>query len=560
MAAPDRRLEVIHFNDVYNIEAGAQEPIGGAARFVAKVNALRGSLPSPPLVLFSGDAFAPSMLSIQTLGKHMPAVLNAAGVAAACLGNHDLDYGLDNFVSLAAECSFPWLLANVLDRQTGEPLGGARRTLLLDHAGVRVGLVGLAEAEWAKCLSCLEPEELTVLPFIEEGRRAARELRAAGAEVVLALTHMRVPNDLALAAAAPEIDAVLGGHDHHVQVELVQPHGNLLVKSGTDFRQFTHVTVTLPSQSRPRFSWRTHEVRGADPEDAAVAAHVADHAAALGGRLDEVLAVSLTPLDGRFDAVRSAESNLGSLFCDVLRRACSADVCILNSGTFRSDVVHPAGPFTLRDLLAVLPMMDDSVVLEVTGAQLLAALENGVSAWPKREGRFPQVSGVRFSYDPSRPPGARVLPGSVTVGSERAPLDPGARYALATKAFLAEGKDGFDVLLGSRVLLDAEVAPQLPTVLRNYARMLEPRLLRRQVLNLLDPTARVGAFAKRWAQARKNSGRDRATDLIATGNCVRHPVSGRFVVAPTVDGRITRVGGSDAAGGGGGGSGSGGAP
>eukprot|EP00798_Chlamydomonas_sp_ICE-L_P030828 gene30828-35864_t len=89
----DRRLTLLHFNDVYNIEAGPREPVGGAA---------------------SGDAFNPSLLSTFTLGEQMPPVLNEIGVSVACIGNHDFDFGTTQLRKLVKMCNFPWLMANVL--------------------------------------------------------------------------------------------------------------------------------------------------------------------------------------------------------------------------------------------------------------------------------------------------------------------------------------------------------------------------------------------------------------------------------------------------------------
>lgn len=145
-----RRLAIVHFNDVYNVEAQQQAggaPVGGAPRFVAECRRLARE--EGALVLFSGDAYNPSLMSATvTMGRQMPPVLNACGVAAACVGNHDLDFGVGNFEALARDCSFPWLQANVLSRDTGEPLGGAARSIVIEHAGVRVGVMGLAEADW----------------------------------------------------------------------------------------------------------------------------------------------------------------------------------------------------------------------------------------------------------------------------------------------------------------------------------------------------------------------------------------------------------------------------
>eukprot|EP00882_Tetradesmus_deserticola_P031535 GHRQ01035664.1.p1 GENE.GHRQ01035664.1~~GHRQ01035664.1.p1 ORF type:complete len:184 (+),score=62.10 GHRQ01035664.1:257-808(+) len=177
-----RQLTIVHFNDIYNIEASTKEPVGGAARFVHKAKELVAAAGGPErcLVLFSGDAFNPSLMSTMTQGKQMVPVLKAAGVQAACVGNHDFDFGIKNFRELAKECGFPWLMANVLDAETGEPLGGVGRTLMLEHpSGIKVGIVGLVEGDWVETLSCVEPEEVRYVDFVEEGRRLARELRVS---------------------------------------------------------------------------------------------------------------------------------------------------------------------------------------------------------------------------------------------------------------------------------------------------------------------------------------------------------------------------------------------
>ena len=97
-------------------------------------------------------------------------------------------------------------------------------------------------------------------------------------------------------------------------------------------------------------------------------------------------------LEGRFSVIRTQECNLGNFICDIMVAATNADLAILNSGTFRSDCIQPAGPFFLKDLLKILPMIDPLVLLEIQGSQIIECLENGVSMHPKLEGRFPQVS------------------------------------------------------------------------------------------------------------------------------------------------------------------------
>lgn len=221
------------------------------------------SLPDPassePLILFSGDCFNPSITSTVTKGSHMVPVLNLMGVHVAMIGNHDLDFGLDVAGRLIDRMNFPWLLSNVFDGLSGESISNTVTYKLLHFKGAVIGLMGLAEAEWIDTLPKL-PEHgkgLRYIDFIEEGRRMAKFLREqCGAHIVIALTHMREPNDVKLAAEAPEIDLILGGHDHLYAVHHVPPRqsdgsaepeagypadkvGGLVVKSGNDFRNLT---------------------------------------------------------------------------------------------------------------------------------------------------------------------------------------------------------------------------------------------------------------------------------------------------------------------------------
>ena len=84
-------------------------------------------------------------------------------------------------------------------------------------------------------------------------------------------------------------------------------------------------------------------------------------------KMDEELGTFAVDLDGRFSSIRTSETNLGNFVCDILMAACNADICLLNSGTFRSDKIHPAGKFYMRDLMSVLPMLDSMIVVEITG-------------------------------------------------------------------------------------------------------------------------------------------------------------------------------------------------
>ena len=146
----------------------------------------------------------------------------------------------------------------------------------------------------------------------------------------------------------------------------------------------------------------------------------------------------------------------GNFIADVMLQSCpSAECAIMNAGTLRADNVLPIGPLTMDDLGRLLPMVEEQCVIAITGSQLLLALENGVSQYPKSEGRFPLVSAIRFQFDGTAPAWQRVVPGSVYVCDQ--PLDTSRVYRMASKKYLTTGKDGYSVFANCPVVVDGEV-------------------------------------------------------------------------------------------------------
>ncbi|KAA3675096.1 5'-nucleotidase [Paragonimus westermani] len=479
-------LDILHFNDVYNVEGRTTEPVGGAARFYTALK--EHGAGETAVVLFSGDALSPSMLSTVTQGRHMPTVLNALLVDCAVLGNHDLDFGLDLMYECIEKSRFPWLNTNVFDMDTNKPLSGAPDHHIVEHGGLTIGLIGLLEEEWITTLSCIDHTALDVHDMCEVGRRWARELKEPGpngraaCDLVIALTHMRWPNDRKLSAEVPEIDLILGGHDHKYEVEWpgeadrqIVPKKNTraIIKSGTDFENFSHIRIKFDKKQR-RISELKIEKVVVDShwkEDEEMKSYVEKLTEKLDKKLDMILGRIEVPLDARFSSVRSQETNVGNFVCDIILTGLDAHVAIVNSGTLRADRLIPAGDFCLRDLTNLLPMLDSMVLLQATGEQILKALENGVSQYPKLEGRFPLVAGIRFSFDPRRSPGNRIPCSSVTTQDK--PLELNKTYRLAVKHYMASGKDGYDVLKECPVLVDDEEGPILSTLIQNYFRAIQ---------------------------------------------------------------------------------------
>lgn len=470
-------LTILHFNDVYNVQEREKEPVGGAARFKTKLASLREL---EPLVMFSGDALNPSNISVITRGEHMVPVLNALGVDVAVYGNHDFDFGVEHLVELAQRMNFPWLMSNVHDKKTGKLLADGREKLVFTWKGRKIGVIGLVELDWFYTLSTIEPDEIAYTDYVTAAKELVPQLIEEGCELIVALTHMRVPNDTRLAEEVPEIHLILGGHDHHY--ELTRVGQVTMLKSGSDFREFSQITVRFSSSSsskerespvsestRPTFEIEKHEITSNIEPDEELQSVVDEYMALVEEGMNEEMGSVECDLEGRFCEIRTRETNLGNFITDIMRRDTRSDIALLNSGTLRSDTVHESGVFKMRDLMAMLPMVDSLAVLELTGEQLLKALENGVSQYPSYEGRFPQVSGLSFTFDPSQPSGSRVISSTVLVKAEQLKLD--RVYRLVTKGYIASGKDGYDVFKEAKVVVSEDEGPILSAIVRNHFSM-----------------------------------------------------------------------------------------
>ena len=359
--------------------------------------------------------------------------------------NHDLDFGVPKFSELASQCVFPWLLANVLDPALGTdvPLGNAKPTLLLSAAnGIKIGVIGLVEREWLDTINTLPPN-LIYKSASGTAQEWASRLRAQGADLIVALTHQREPNDLKIAEKCPPgtIDIILGGHDHFYGHGIV--NGVHLLRSGTDFKQLSYLEGWRSRTGKWDFTIHRREIVRSIPEEPQAAALVERLSSKLKTKLEKPIGYTAAPLDARFTTVRLRESNYGNLVCDIMRLYYGADCTIMASGTIRGDQVYPPGVLRLKDIMDCYPFEDPVVVLRVSGEGIHAALENSVSTYPAQEGRFPQVSNIRFTFDGKAAPMHRVK--AVVIGGQ--PLDPTRKYLLATRDYMARGKDGFSSLL-----------------------------------------------------------------------------------------------------------------
>lgn len=399
--------------------------------------------------------------------------LNATGIDAACLGNHDLDFGMEQFEYLSKKCTFPWLVANVFDPALGEgvPLGNCKRTVMLTASnGIKVGVIGLVEREWLATLNALPPN-LKYLSASATAAELAPQLREQGAEIVIAISHQRQPNDEKLAHNVPEgtLDLILGGHDHTYNHCII--NGIHLLRSGTDFKQLSYLEGRKKSTGKGwDFNIVRRDIVTSIAEDQPTLETVVKITSALKAKMEKPIGWISAPLDARFTTVRLKESNMGNFVCDLMKLHYDAECCIMAAGTVRGDQVYPPGVLKVKDIMNCFPFEDPCVVIEVTGQAIIDALENGVGTYPALEGRFPQVSGIRFAFDPRKPPGSRCSEVEIAGAS----VDLKRLYKLCTREYMVRGKDGFTSLLieehggVAKSIVDEENGLLISIILRQY--------------------------------------------------------------------------------------------
>ena len=462
------RLTFLHFNDTYRI-APKREMGGFAGLMTLLARERRRSRHT--ITTHGGDMISPSVLSGLTRGRHMIGLMNAIRMDVAVLGNHEFDYGMAVLRRRVEESRFTWLATNVAGPD-GTPAGGTRKYWVRRFGRVTVGAFGLVTPRAR--LAVRETIPAKFRSTIRTARAAVTDLRARGADVIVALTHLNFAEDRELARLAPGIHLILGGHDH---VPIAFHDGEVLIlKAGSDARYLAvadlDVTKTpakgVKGRARIRVvaSWRLI-ANYRTPPNPRIAAVVKRHQARLDRELGGAVGTTRTPLDSRAHMVRSREAAIGNLVADALRARMGADVALMNGGGIRGSRVYEAGHvLTRKDIVAELPFDNVAVLLEVSGLQLRRILEHGLSTVEHRAGRFPQVSGMTVTYDPSKPPRARI--GRITVGGKA--LDEARTYRLATNDFMADGGDGYKLLKARKRLVGAKAGPLVSTAVMDYIR------------------------------------------------------------------------------------------
>ena len=447
--AGDVTLRLLHFNDVYEIAPVEGGRSGGLARVSTLRRALLDSAPGL-LTTLGGDYLSPSALGTARVGgerlngRQMVAALDALELDVAVLGNHEFDVSEAAFRAHLAQARFVVLAANVTD-SAGRPFPGVRPYLLVtrqvEGRPVRVAFVGVV-------IPSNRPPWARIADPLPAARDLARVLRDS-ADVLVALTHLAVEDDARLAAAAPELDLVLGGHEHENYTLRRGPRLTPVLKADANVRTVQVVSVRVPRQGRAEVTSRLQPVTDAiadEPRVAAVVAAYTDSAfagfAQSGFAPRERVAVVPEPLDGRESTVRGGSSTLTALIGAAMRREVpSAVVSIYNGGSIRIDDVIPPGPLTQYDVIRILPFGGRIERVRMQGSLLRRVLE---------QGRRNVGTGGWLQTDATRGEDGRWTVGGAPVRDE-------AWYPVAITDFLLTGNEvGLDFLTRQNPALRVE--------------------------------------------------------------------------------------------------------
>lgn len=472
------RVTLLQVNDVYQFSPDTDGK-GGLGRVLTLTKSIKAENPNA-LFLLAGDTISPSVESITYKGAQMIEAWNAIGLDYATFGNHEFDFGPDVLRDRMRESKFGWVAANVIDNKTGKPFGGAEPFVIREFGGVKIGIFGLVLPE-TKVTSRPGPDVEFRNPC-DVAKKMVSEIHDRGAKVVVALTHLSMREDKEVARCA-DVDLIIGGHEHTLLES--SAGGAPIFKMTADARELGRFDLNINKETGKLDSidWKVIPVTKETQEAPEFTAVYKKYASLL-TQLAKPVGRTSVALEARSAANRTRETNVGNFVADAFRKAAAADVALMNGGSVRADELIAPGQLTVRDVLSILPFKNKLVKIEITGATLRAALEHGVSraAEDAEPGGFPQVSGIQFSFDASRPAGQRIV--DLKVNGQ--PLDPNRNYTLATTTFVGlDGGDGYSMFKGATVVtpperlpLDSEALQRAIGSVRSIAPKVEGRITR----------------------------------------------------------------------------------
>lgn len=461
-------LRILHTNDTHaHLDTVAK-----------RIAAIKQSKNESTLLLDAGDVFSGTLYFNQYEGMADLWFMNLAGYDAMTLGNHEFDKGPGALAKFMKDAHFPIVSSNIdfakdadlgplYKDEVGKPASAAAiyPAIVKDVNGQPVGIFGLTTTDTVALSS--PGKDIAFKDYAASAQATVAKLQGEGINKIVVLSHLGYSEDQKLAKAVAGIDVIVGGHSHtQLDAPVVVDRGNgeptIIVQTGEYGNNLGQLDVTF-NDVGVATAWDGKLLSVSKyQDDAEAAAKLAEFAVPLEELKKTVIGKTDVALEGNRAVIRKQETNLGDLVADgMLAKVKSlvklddakAYVAIQNAGGIRASL--DKGDITLGGLLTVMPFGNNLTALKMTGQEIIDALENGVSGVDTGEGRFPQVSGLRFYYDSKKQPeivdsvtgevkqaGQRIVKVQIkNANGTYSNIDKKAYYIVATNSFMAGGGD-----------------------------------------------------------------------------------------------------------------------
>ena len=487
-AQADYRLTILHTNDLHSriepisrFNSGCGEGdneagkcFGGSARLVTAVAEARAQFTNSILV-DGGDQFQGSLFYTYYKGKVAAEFMNKMGYDAMTVGNHEFDDGPEVLRGFADTINFPILLGNA--DISAEPMLADKitKSTILEIGGEKIGLIGLSPED-TQDLASPGKNVMFSDPIAAVAAESGR-LEAQGVNKIIVLSHSGYVVDLAVAEAVPWIDVIVGGHSHsflsNTSDRASGPYptmvGNVAVVQAASYGKYLG-ELNLVFDDDGNIVTATGEPRIMDAsvsEDADSTMRVSELAAPLDEIRNKVVANAAEAIDGERGNCRQMECQMGNLIADAMLERVKdqgVQIAFMNSGGIRASV--DAGEVTMGEVMTVLPFQNTLSTFQITGAMMIEALENGASRHEEGSGRFPQVAGLKYTFDLSKDPGSRISDVMVQDGDAFVPIDAEKVYGVVSNDFIRNGGDGY--ILFREAMNVYDFGPDLAEVVAEY--------------------------------------------------------------------------------------------
>jgi 5'-nucleotidase len=404
-------------------------------------------------------------------------MMNKLGYDAMTVGNHEFDDGPEVLRGFMDALNFPVLMSNA--DFSGEPLlaGTLQKSTVISVNGELIGLIGLTPQDTGelsspgKTINFTDPSDAV--------QHQVDALTGAGVNKIIVLSHSGYNVDQEVAANTTGVDVIVGGHSNtylsNTSDRAKGPYptivGDTAIVQAYAYGKFLgELNVTFDDDGNVvSASGEPLIMDGEVAEDASTVARIAEAAVPLDEIRNKVVASTSAAIDGDRGSCRAVECQMGNLVADAMVDRVAnqgVTIAIQNGGGLRASI--DAGDVTMGEVLTVLPFQNSLATMQLTGAGVIAALENGVSQVEDGGGRFPQVSGLRFTWDSSIAANeGRVIEVLVNDGGNWVPIDPDGVYGVVTNNFMRSGGDGYKIF-AAEGMNAYDYGPGLEDVVADY--------------------------------------------------------------------------------------------